>query len=466
MYMKRKWQKLLLFIFLLIIFMGSFLLFGSRTYTDTGSYEVMSPIREPFYGVFLTIYRIIFGEYCHTAVALTQNIFAVIVCYLLLEYIIEANKIRSIVIKLALLLAVLMPYIVTPFFTVSRMIIANAILTEGITLSLYNLYFYFLLHLVWEKQAEQKKYVTYSIVSLVIALILTLTRGQMLVTVIAWFIVEAVVLYIRYRKQDSGLFWKNMCICVLLVIITVVLRIFSAGIYNYINNGAFSQTPYGKVTLFTNVLYVSEREADQDIKDDTLRTLYDQIYDEAAAQGVLYADAPSGLAAEAEFFSSAHDTLKMDIIEAKLAEYIEKTYGNISYLERLKLMDQMSGNMMKDVLRDCIPVYMVHYMKNIAVGLIRSVAVLNPLLYIPVMGGYLFLIIAGIYLGIKKKEYKVFGFLLLTALLTAGMAGAVSFTIMCLSRYMIYNTSLIYLCGILILWKITGRRKEDKQDGL
>ena len=55
MYMKRKWQKLLLFIFLLIIFMGSFLLFGSRTYTDTGSYEVMSPIREPFYGVFLYI---------------------------------------------------------------------------------------------------------------------------------------------------------------------------------------------------------------------------------------------------------------------------------------------------------------------------------------------------------------------------------------------------------------------------
>ena len=90
----------------------------------------------------------------------------------------------------------------------------------------------------------------------------------------------------------------------------------------------------------------------------------------------------------------------------------------------------------------------------------------NDCKYIPVICGYLFLIIAGIYLGIKKKEYKVFGFLLLTALLTAGMAGAVSFTIMCLSRYMIYNTSLIYLCGILILREIIGRRKEDKQDGL
>ena len=462
MYMKRKWQKLLLFIFLLIIFMGSFLLFGSRTYTDTGSYEVMSPIREPFYGVFLNIYRSLFGEHSYTAVALTQNIFAVIVCYLLLEYIIESNHIHSVVTKSVMLIAVLMPYIVTPFFTVSRMVIANAIITEGITLSLYNLYFYFLLHIVWEKQADQKKYVTYSIISLVIALILTLTRGQMLVTVIAWFIVEAVALHIRYRKQDSGSFWKNMCICVLLVIITIALRTFSVGIYNYVNNGAFSQTPYGKVTLFTNVLYVSQRDADQNIEDDTLRTLYDRIYDKAVEQGVLYGDAPSGLTAEAEFFSSAHDTLKMDIIEAELTDYIEKTYGNVSYLERLKLMDQMAGNMMKAVLRDCISAYMVHYMRNIAVGLIRSVAVLNPLLYIPVICGYLFLIIAGIYLGIKKKEYKVFGFWGLTALLTAGTTGAVSLTIMCLSRYMIYNTSLIYLCGILILWKITGRRKEDK----
>ena len=462
MYMKRKWQKLLLFIFLLIIFMGSFLLFGSRTYTDTGSYEVMSPIREPFYGVFLNIYRSLFGEHSYTAVALTQNIFAVIVCYLLLEYIIESNHIHSVVTKSVMLIAVLMPYIVTPFFTVSRMVIANAIITEGITLSLYNLYFYFLLHIVWEKQADQKKYVTYSIVSLVIALILTLTRGQMLVTVIAWFIVEAVALHIRYRKQDSGLFWKNMCICVLLVITTVALRTFSVGIYNYVNNGAFSQIPYGKVTLFTNVLYVSQRDADQNIEDDTLRTLYDRIYDKAVEQGVLYGDAPGGLTAEAEFFSSAHDTLKMDIIEAELTDYIEKTYGNVSYLERLKLMDQMAGNMMKAVLRDCISAYMVHYMRNIAVGLIRSVAVLNPLLYIPVICGYLFLIIAGIYLGIKEKEYKVFGFWGLTALLTAGTTGAVSLTIMCLSRYMIYNTSLIYLCGILILWKITGRRKEDK----
>ena len=442
--------------------MGSFLLFGSRTYTDTGSYEVMSPIREPFYGVFLSIYRSLFGEHGYTAVALTQNIFAVIVCYLLLEYIIESNHIHSVVTKSTMLIAVLMPYIVTPFFTVSRMVIANAIITEGITLSLYNLYFYFLLHIVWEKQADQKKYVTYSIVSLVIALILTLTRGQMLVTVIAWFIVEAVALHIRYRKQDSGSFWKNMCICVLLVIITIALRTFSVGIYNYVNNGAFSQTPYGKVTLFTNVLYVSQRDADQNIEDDTLRTLYDRIYDKAVEQGVLYGDAPSGLTAEAEFFSSAHDTLKMDIIEAELTDYIEKTYGNVSYLERLKLMDQMAGNMMKAVLRDCISAYMVHYMRNIAVGLIRSVAVLNPLLYIPVICGYLFLIIAGIYLGIKKKEYKVFGFWGLTALLTAGTTGAVSLTIMCLSRYMIYNTSLIYLCGILILWKITGRRKEDK----
>ena len=42
-----------------------------------------------------------------------------------------------------------------------------------------------------------------------------------------------------------------MCICALLVIITVGVRTFSVGIYNYVNNGSFSQTPYGK----SNIIY-------------------------------------------------------------------------------------------------------------------------------------------------------------------------------------------------------------------
>ena len=72
--MKRKWQKLLLFIFLLIIFMGSFLLFGSRTYTDTGSYEVMSPIRTILWCVLKYLQKFIWGTYLHCSCFDTEYI--------------------------------------------------------------------------------------------------------------------------------------------------------------------------------------------------------------------------------------------------------------------------------------------------------------------------------------------------------------------------------------------------------
>ena len=56
----------------------------------------------------------------------------------------------------------------------------------------------------------------------------------------------------------------------------------------------------------------------------------------------------------------------MDIHRGKLGEYIEKTYGNVEPSGKTEALGhQMSGNMdERCLLRDCIPVYMVHYMKK------------------------------------------------------------------------------------------------------
>lgn len=460
--MRKKQQRILLLAALTIIFMGSFLLFGSRTYTDTHSYEVMSPIREPVYGLLLKLFALLFGTYSYTAVGLIQNLLAIVVCFLLLDYIISANQITSKVVQLALFAAVLMPYVITPVFTVTKMVIANAMITEGIALSLYNLYFYLLLHLLWEKEVKDSVYIRYSVLSLLVSLLLTLTRGQMLVTMIAWFIVQAAVLLQRYIRQDKSLFWKHAGLCVVLLVAALGIRTAVVGAYNYAYNGTFAATPYGKLTMFTNLLYVSEREAGEKIQDEALQKLYYQIYDMDREQGMLYTDAPQGFSDEAEFFSSAHDTLKMDIIETTLGTYVDETYGDVGYLKKLIIMDDMAGEMTKAIALDGMGRWLGHYMKNILVGLVRSVALLHPLLYFPVLCGYLFLVAAGIYLGRKDINNKVFLMFLLVALLTAGTVGAVSLTIMCLSRYMIYNTSLIYLCGILLIWELVRKRKEVK----
>lgn len=464
--MKNKIDNKRLLGILTLVFMGCFILFGSRTYTDTTSYEVMSPIREPGYAVFLYFFRKLFGQYAYVVVALFQNILAIVANYLLLSYIMKMNRLDSVAIKLILLIAVLMPYIFTPVFSATHLFIANAVLTEGVTLSLYNLYIYCLLHIVWEKDAERSRYVYYSVLSMFIVLLLMLTRGQMLVTLIVWVIVQVAVLYVQHRQISKKQGLRNLVLILALLVMALFSRKILVGTYNYINNGHFAATPYSKVTLFSNVLYVSKAGLGEKIEDDTLRQLYDQIYQQAKEQKVLYCFAPEGFKEEAVFFAEAHDIIKMDIVEKTLAEYVETQYTDVDYLQRLMILDRLSNDMMKATLPQCLPEYIGHYFKNVLVGLIRSVAILHPLLYFPVLAGYLFLIAMGIYLGIKDKKSKAFIYFLLTVLMTAGMVGAVSLTIMCLSRYMIYNTTLIYTCGILMIGEILKKKKEESNHGL
>lgn len=454
-------QRKVLFIASGIIFMGCYLLFGIQYCVDTNSYEVMSPIREPVYVLFIKFFTALFGAHAYAAIGLVQNLLAAAACFLLSDYIIRENRIRSKAVQLALFTAVIMPYVITPLFSVTKLMITNAIITEGITLSVYYLYVYLLLHEIWGCERESR--IRYGVLSLAAALVLTLTRGQMLVSMIAWFIIQLAVLFRRGFRHSKLLFLRDAALCTVLLTGALGIRTVAVGAYNYIYNGAFAQTPYGQVTFLTNLIYVSDREAGSRIEDGALQELYYQIYDTAGEQGVLYEDAPSGFREEAAFFSDAHDILKMDIIEVTLGTCVEQVYGQVSYLEKLMKMDDMAREMIRSIAADCMPGWLWNYVKNIVVGLVRSVAVLHPLLYVPTFCGYAFLLVAGIYLGIRDAGGKVFGLFLLTALLTMGTVGAVSLMIMCISRYMIYNTSLIYMCGILSVWELAKKRKGNSE---
>ena len=93
----------------------------------------------------------------------------------------------------------------------------------------------------------------------------------------------------------------------------------------------------------------------------------------------------------------------------------------------------------------------MHYLGNMAVGFIRTVAIVSPFFNVPTLVGYLFLILAGIYLYRKDRDNRAVKMLGLTALLTVGNVAAVALTIMCLSRYMIYNMALVYISALLVL---------------
>ena len=61
----------------------------------------------------------------------------------------------------------------------------------------------------------------------------------------------------------------------------------------------------------------------------------------------------------------------------------------------------------------------------------------------------------------KDRESRAAGIFALTMLLTLGNAAAVALTIMCISRYMVYNMPFLYLSAFLLL----GEMKEKLWGG-
>ncbi len=441
-------------LFLIVVFTAIFFVGGVQTYPDTDSYLKMSPIREPGYALVLKGVTALFGERGFFILGFLQNALAVFAVYMTSCYI--GSKFKEKFVFFLAAFCMLLPYVVTPMFAASGIILTNAMISEGIALSLYNLYFLYLLKAVWETEKKQK----FLLIALGLAFFMSLLRGQMMVTLIAWVITAAIV----WIKEKN---FRKTCGMILLFVLVMMARVVSVNSYNLLANGRYAGTTYGDVTILSNVIYVAEREDGEAIGDDNLRRLFYEIYEVAESGNMLLKDAPEDFTGEAGFYSEKHDDIKDFGIYPILQSYVEKEEGITDYMDKCIRVDELASSMTKGLLAECGEEWVKHYLANVAVGMIRTVAFVHPLLNIPSFIGYAVLIVAGIFLFVKKKDSKAVSMLLLTALLTAGNVAAVAITIMCLSRYMIYNMAFVYISGILLVVEIfreivpkIGGRKE------
>lgn len=428
-------------LFLIVVFAVIFFVGGVKTYPDTDSYLKMSPNREPGYALLLNGVMALWGESGFFILGLMQNALAVFAIYLTSAYI--GSKYKERYVLFLVTFCMLLPYVVTPLFASSGIVLSNAMISEGITLSLYNLYFLFLLKAIWDVEKKRKNLW----ISLVLAFVLSLFRGQMLVELIAW-VLTAVVVWLKEKKTRGA----NGAI--LLFVLALLVRIVCVNGCNLLVNGRYAGTTYGSVTILSNVIYVADKEDGGAIGDETLRRLFYEIYEVAESGHMLYKDAPEDFTGEAGFYSDMHDDIKDFGIYPILQDYVEKEEEITDYMEKAIRVDDLASGMTKELLSECGGAWFVHYIRNVAVGLIRTVALVHPLFNIPAFIGYAILIAAGIFLFRKKKDSKAVGMLLLTALLTAGNVAAVAITIMCLSRYMIYNMAFVYISAILLFLEI------------
>lgn len=415
---------------------------GVKAYPDTNSYLAMSPNREPGYALLLNAAAVA-GEKGFFAVGLLQNGLTVFSIYRILCYVGKVMKSRCICILAGICL--ILPHIMTPLFASSGLVLTNALLSEGICIPLYNLYFLSMWKGVWEDTGKGRNLCT----ALAIAFLLALIRGQMLVTLIAWVMVAV---FLGRRNP------KKLLLPVGAFIAVLVLRTLCVNGYNLAVNGKFTGTTYGAVTVLSNVVYVTDEAGKENIKDKELEILFEEIYRIADEGEMLYRYAPDGFTEEAAFYSRMHDEIKDEAIYPTLLNYTEHGEKIEDPMERLVRVDELASAMMKALLPGCLWEWLAHYIRNILVGLIRTVAFLHPLFNVPALAGYVLLVLMSVYCLRKDKKSRAAGLFFLAMLLTLGNTAAVALTIMCISRYMVYNMAFLYLSGFLLLGEIMKER--------
>lgn len=457
---KDKYQKILAPIVIGAFFCFLCIYYGVGEYPDSVTYLNGSIEREPFYPLLLRGMHFLFGDGYLYALIWLQNLLAFFVTWYLYHGINRHGKL-NLLFQWGLLAVLLMPHLMSGVFTSSGIILTNAVLSEGITLSLYQLFF-MLLYNLW---AERK--LRYAVLSMLTAFIATLARGQMLPLLLVWMAgMLATLIRIRPKWQ------KGLAAAVLIVAVTVLafgMRSVLIRQYNQSMYGVSIGNTGGSMTILTNVLYSMDEEAVAEVAGvlpEEESTLLSEIYEKMKAQGYVASDSigavseiadlksvdfQSGIIARIRHHEDCHDRIKFEILYPELESYVREHTAGLSPEEIRYQMDAQAGKYTALLLKEDVGAFLKTYLYVICGGFIRTVSVLSPVFAIYAMVIYIVAIGLMWYVFKRKKNAGAAGMMALVLLMIAANVCATGLTIMCLSRYMIYNTAIFYAAGIVLL---------------
>ena len=405
-------------------------------YGDSEQFISMHVHREPVYPLFLWFFRTIFGEGIYLdIVGWVQNLFnafATIVVFRFFSREFELNHLKKVLATFFLLL----PHIVTPLMSRTHLVLSSGILNEAIGLPLFLLYFVVVMNYIYHGSKSTL------IGSAALGLLLSLVRGSMMITLIAWMLI--VVSRLIYEKR-----WKLILIPPIVMVLLFSARSTIFKTYNYVVNDIYVATVCGNMNLVTNIFYASDREAGELIEDELSRELYYEIYDAAWEMGYNYKFGGSNLYDKTNHLESTHDRLKFDYILQITADYY---YANMDedYIKRNLWQDEICANIAHSILPACTGRWIGQYIMLAINGLVRSIAFVHPLTVLPCVLLLVFAFALSIIGFIKKKHEKAGLAVLIALMMIAANAFGTATVIMCLSRYMIYGFSVFYISfGIL-----------------
>ena len=443
--MIRKWKKFPFSWLLPVLFFAALWLLGTTgIYNDSNQYIAMHIHREPLYSFFLWIFRSLFGETKYLdIVRFLQNGLAAFSVIWLAESLKKRFDFGQWMEALVCLI-LLAPHIITPVFSASGLVLSNGVISEALGLPLFYLFTAQCMKMVYTRQRGA------ALSSLLLSLFLSLVRGQMMFTILLWLVFAGAVVIVEKKKLA-----KRLLICVVCTALAFGTRTLLVKSYNLVFNGYFINNTFGSVGLLANILYVSDEEDAKRIADQDARVMFELSYRLAKEQGATYQDAPEGFFNRAAHLEKWHDAIKFEMIEEPWRQLHDRE-GFIDYIPENVESDRIAATIGKSLLPAVLGRWLYDYLALACYGLIRSIAVVHPLLNWYALTAYLAYIVLAALAWRKNHNSNAVWLAAFSLLAVLANVFATSMIIMCLSRYVIYGLPLFYVSGLMLLYELAG----------
>ena len=443
--MIRKWKKFPFSWLIPVLFFAALWLLGTTgIYNDRNQYIAMHIHREPLYSFFLWIFRSLFGEtkYLDIVRFLQNGLAAFSVIWLA-----ESLKKRFAFgqwMEALVCLILLAPHIITPVFSASGLVLSNGVISEALGLPLFYLFTAQCMKMVYTRQRGA------ALSSLLLSLFLSLVRGQMMFTILLWLVFAGAVVIVEKKKLA-----KRLLICVVCTALAFGTRTLLVKSYNLVFNGYFINNTFGSVGLLANILYAADEEDAERIADQDARVMFELSYRLAKEQGATYQDAPEGFFNRAAHLEKWHDAIKFEMIEEPWRQLHDRE-GFIDYIPENVESDRIAATIVKSLLPAVLGRWLYDYLALACYGLIRSIAVVHPLLNWYALTAYLAYIVLAALAWRKNHNSNAVWLAAFSLLAVLANVFATSMIIMCLSRYVIYGLPLFYVSGLMLLYELAG----------
>mgnify|MGYP001728443632 FL=1 len=128
----------------------------------------------------------------------------------------------------------------------------------------------------------------------------------------------------------------------------------------------------------------------------------------------------------------------------------------LDYIPENVESDRIAATIVKSLLPAVLGRWLYDYLALACYGLIRSIAVVHPLLNWYALTAYLAYIVLAALAWRKNHNSNAVWLAAFSLLAVLANVFATSMIIMCLSRYVIYGLPLFYVSGLMLLYELAG----------